>query len=933
MKARIPYIFVISLLLFFSSFSAFAQYTHPSSDDEFIGPFPSWINVKQYGAKGDGVTDDTKALQSAFDAIGDYTDTASVVYLPAGTYKITSTLNLKAQRRIGIIGEDPATVTIQWKGAQDGTMLHINGVEHSRFNRITWNGEGVAKIAVDQSWDGKQYYFDSGNEFADDVFKNVGFGIYGGYAHNISFAEVAIMRCKFIKNSIAGVSLGNYNALDIWIWNSLFEDCAIGATNTLNDGAGGFKVYNSIFKRSTIADIKIGNTVEFSFRDNTSIRSKAFIVAENTPNPSSIIIQGNKVLDPIDSDPIRISNQGQVTLLDNYIRSSSGTSGPVVVADGPPNSDLFAIGNTFTVSSPIKSDRSIIYGSSVVQTTSLTNFSEPTLPGTEPAAKRMIFEVPKGADFRTIQKVIDKAHTYKGQRPVVHIPFGIYNIDSTIVIPAKSDIQLTGDSFWSVLIWHSSGTGPVLKIEGPSKVTIRDLMINGNKTAAGLLVTDADQVGSRIFTHKSESHNNRINYFVNGLDNTLVLLTNSGYTQASEKAISVVGGRLAAKGNPAYGRTIVYGGLGYDNTITCDVSQGGNLLIRDAWYESRYSNQFLKLQDKGFFAVEGSHIQTHQQSKLSDFSGRATLLASYISDKIDVEGNGDKTNLLGLGMHSENDQYIINNTTAKETISAINTRSRQNNPAGTGSYPVTDMGKPDQETITKMLENIRNVHAQILSPLPDISTDLRMYRVATEYCLTGMEFQASAFDETSVLQKEGIDINAFIKEKGSQVDWKAKDETNIVRYELERSLNGQNFEKIASLNKKQSVTASGYSWLDETPSTGKNFYRICAIDGTDKRKYSKIVSVLISGKNFDVYPNPVTGTTVNLQFTSAPKGHYLVNIINQAGQMIYSKTIDHPGGSNTFAIPFTGSLPEGSYYLQVKNPFTSFNKTLLKKQL
>lgn len=45
-------------------------------------------NVKDYGAVGDGVTDDTTAIQSAIDAKG-------AVYVPAGTYKVSSTILLK----------------------------------------------------------------------------------------------------------------------------------------------------------------------------------------------------------------------------------------------------------------------------------------------------------------------------------------------------------------------------------------------------------------------------------------------------------------------------------------------------------------------------------------------------------------------------------------------------------------------------------------------------------------------------------------------------------------------------------------------------------------------------------------------------------------------------------------------------------------------
>src|SRR5690349_18740415 len=65
----------------------------PLTPDEFNGPFPSWKNLKtDYGAAGDGQTDDSAAIQKALDELTKHKD-ACVLYVPAGTYRVTKTLS------------------------------------------------------------------------------------------------------------------------------------------------------------------------------------------------------------------------------------------------------------------------------------------------------------------------------------------------------------------------------------------------------------------------------------------------------------------------------------------------------------------------------------------------------------------------------------------------------------------------------------------------------------------------------------------------------------------------------------------------------------------------------------------------------------------------------------------------------------------------
>jgi glucan 1,3-beta-glucosidase len=60
----------------------------------------SFLSVRSYGARGDGVTDDTANLQNA---ISKAQAEGLILYIDAGTYKVTSTINIPSGSRI--VGE------------------------------------------------------------------------------------------------------------------------------------------------------------------------------------------------------------------------------------------------------------------------------------------------------------------------------------------------------------------------------------------------------------------------------------------------------------------------------------------------------------------------------------------------------------------------------------------------------------------------------------------------------------------------------------------------------------------------------------------------------------------------------------------------------------------------------------------------------------
>ncbi|KAG0133222.1 pectate lyase superfamily protein-domain-containing protein [Tuber indicum] len=109
-------------------------------------------NVRIYGAKGDGVTDDSGAFQFAIDAwsrSSNFQQTAApaLIYVPSGTYKISNSIRMLVGTMM--IG-DPLNKPVLKADANLGSNPIINGFDSSRFLVSTTNFFiGIKNIKLD----------------------------------------------------------------------------------------------------------------------------------------------------------------------------------------------------------------------------------------------------------------------------------------------------------------------------------------------------------------------------------------------------------------------------------------------------------------------------------------------------------------------------------------------------------------------------------------------------------------------------------------------------------------------------------------------------------------------------------------------------------------------------------------------------------------
>ena len=758
--------------------------TGPSYTLVFPGPFTSWINVQtQYGAKGDGTTDDTQALQNAINAAAQYTSTGTVtsgpvfVYLPAGTYRITATLQVKYQP-IGILGADPTTTTLRWDGANGSDMLLANGVAASRFGRFRFDGAGKAGSGLHFAWDavGPGQASTQAVELFDLVFYNLQKGIIGGGPQQQMDSDIGIFRTRFEQCSVAGLSVESPNAVDYWVRDSVFVNNARGLTNSYTQGSqngGSFNVHNSIFQNSSVADVVVSQFANFlGLRDNYSSGSNQFLNLSPNYMAYGTTVQNNTILDTTNSVSIQANHMGDLILLDNRIRTKTGATGPAVVLDaGSGTADFLSVGNTYTVANAESLSGGTVRSRQLddqVVDYSAINGTAPTLPPTPTPQNSPLLEVAAGSTDAAIQQAINQAVTYAGQHPIVHLPPGSYTINNSINVPANLDVIITGDGLGTVIWGTTSLNGnPVFTLQGPSRATLQDMKINASQSTDNNVVTNseaihiggADQTSARVHGEVLWIlHNTDTDVLAENLTNTHVNFEGLFIIRTGQTAgVSSIG-----TGTLSGGRVAVFGSTSAawanPNAPMYKISNQGRIIVKDAWYEATDGPILANLDSssKGNFTLNSAFSSQFSGSgsspvaqfvSVNNYSGTATFLGDFFifpdtnSGRYLTIQNQTSATALFSGSNAQEgskgsaNYIILKGSGGKVAIfsNKVDTQSSKGNVALPDGTP-----QPDDATLRSMLADLRGTTTETTPDLPAGTTDVRLYRLFVEYATRGL---------------------------------------------------------------------------------------------------------------------------------------------------------------------------------------------------
>ncbi len=481
-------------------------------------------------AKGDGIADDTDALQAGFKAMKH----GSVLCLPAGTYRITRTLLLGGPTNLGgidnaaIIGHGRST-RIVWDSESDTAMIKELGYTHANFTGFLLNGRGKASAGVQHSsfrfgtnmrYQHVAFLNMSGNGVSVGVPRHMGFD---GKANGLQTAETVFENCVF-ENCFRGMYIGNYNDYDYVFDGCEFRNCGYGIV----DDYGCEYVRNCHFERSKIADILehgchgsaawrcssygSGAFIDYSTptapfmmqdcnidawsdrRGAVLLNGAPFAISDCTiGNPAtSLVPEEFRDRIPIWSVKI-ICKEAQRVILSDSTYAFKGQLLPLTRKDVLGDCALgFDTGRVYDIPA---GERSGCLIKSAKQ--SFLKTSVP-MPGKIFDAKRDFGAKGDGKadDTEAVQKTIDAART-QGKGAMAYLPAGQYNISKTLEVSGSNWTLAGAAVVATTLDWVSKEPGAVVHVSDPDHVAVENMGIGHNLTSKNEEDILQTSIGSR----------------------------------------------------------------------------------------------------------------------------------------------------------------------------------------------------------------------------------------------------------------------------------------------------------------------------------------------------------------------------------------------------------------------------------------------------
>jgi polygalacturonase len=273
--------------------------------------FMDFVNVKDFGAIGDGVTDDTQAFKDMF-----ATNPEGVV-IPQGTYLLSD--NILGNSNVKIIANN---ATLKFSTRVAGAMLDFTSQENVFIEGIIFNMNMQNMPVYQESERETQYnlglYFDSTEnieikncEFKNLYNKGIRLRSCNGYINIKNNKFTSPQQEQMARAEHIGLENMDYNTVSILIQNNIFDNVK---PTSPGYGVCGIYFFNTANLRIT------NNTFNYCGRDNTGNHRLAVI--DSYLGGRNVTIKNN-ILFNTQHHYFRVSRSKDFFIKDNYFHSDT----------------------------------------------------------------------------------------------------------------------------------------------------------------------------------------------------------------------------------------------------------------------------------------------------------------------------------------------------------------------------------------------------------------------------------------------------------------------------------------------------------------------------------------------------------------------------------------------------------------------------------
>jgi hypothetical protein len=206
--------------------------------------------------------------------------------------------------------------------------------------------------------------------------------------------------------------------------------------------------------------------------------------------------------------------------------------------------------------------------------------------------------------------------------------------------------------------------------------------------------------------------------------------------------------------------------------------------------------------------------------------------------------------------------------------------------------------------------------------------------VTANTAANGRELWAAPLTSLSPLPLTLLEFRAELANDDGMLSWKTGFEENTSSFEIERSTNNREYNKVGELPAANISGGRQYNFVDpRITSIGASvvYYRLKMNDIDGRSTYSKIIAVNINSKHpvMMLYPSPVQNSAT-LMIAVQRKENLVYSVIDQNGRTIQQKSIVVNAGSNMVPVE-TATLATGAYIILVKGDGISEQVRFLKE--